>query len=387
MEIADKEIENLGSITNREVIDIMKKFGDLNGNNTILTTKNGYEIEASKIWNLKKITTVEEKQSLIFDGIGFWRNSGLVNNADYVYATVLCEPNTTYKCKGKSSWEIVPFAILDKNDNILYCPNASGDANEIVIEETITTTSEAYKIVFSAPRTDTVWQNIDSCIKISTIEVTDECDYSLSGIKWGAIGDSFTDPVTLSSQTDTRNYVDLIVEQTDVTAINLGKSGTGYKRNEENNIAFYQRALSVDSDIDVITIFGSGNDQIYTSQEEVGNATDTGTETLAGCVNTTIDNLLSVNSNFKIGIITPTPWAGYAPDNTNATWMKRYSAMIQEVCELRDIPCLDLYNESGLEPWKSEVLAEFYIDDTHLNTKGHKIIAEKIRGFLLEISK
>lgn len=71
----------------------------------------------------------------------------------------------------------------------------------------------------------------------------------------------------------------------------MGVGGTGYKRTSEKNTAFYQRISSVPLDTDVITIFGSLND--LGASVPIGTASDTGTDTLGGAINTTLDNLNS----------------------------------------------------------------------------------------------
>lgn len=84
------------------------------------------------------------------------------------------------------------------------------------------------------------WRNNDGLdLEITKAKPTINISSSLEGVKWGAMGDSFTDPVTLSGQNDTRNYVDLIMEKTGVSVINYGKSGSGYKAREAQNEAFY----------------------------------------------------------------------------------------------------------------------------------------------------
>lgn len=230
------------------------------------------------------------------------------------------------------------------------------------------------------------WRNNDGLdLEITKAKPTTNISSSLEGVKWGAMGDSFTDPATLSNQTDTRNYVDLIMEKTGIIAVNYGKSGSGYKAREAKSEAFYQVALTVASDLDVITIFGSGNDQNWVTLEQIGTARDTGTTTLCGCMNTAIDNLISINPLIRIGLITPTPWRNYPPDSTTAEWMKIYSERIVEVAALRGIPCLDLYHDSNLRPWNDDALASLYIDNGHPNTEGHKRIASQIKAFLIKM--
>ena len=167
----------------------------------------------------------------------------------------------------------------------------------------------------------------------------------------------------------------------------IGVGGAGYKSLEGTNNAFYQRILNVPTDADVVTIFGSGND--LGGNYTLGNATDTGTDTLCGCINKTIDNLYSILPTVQLGIITPNPWGSFNPSNEN-NLMAQYSAKIVEICRLRGIPCLDLYHCSGLRPWDSAFLELAYPmnaegsarDRVHPNEIGHSIIAPRIKAFL-----
>ena len=167
----------------------------------------------------------------------------------------------------------------------------------------------------------------------------------------------------------------------------MGVSGTGYKNYENTNKAFYQRILNVPTDADVITIFGSGND--CGGNYTIGEVTDTGTDTLCGCINKTIDNLYSVLPTAQLGIITPTPWSGFNPANDNNI-MAQYSSKIVEICRRRGIPCLDLYHCSGMRPWDASFRTLMYPlnsagdehEGVHPNELGHAFFASKIQAFL-----
>lgn len=203
------------------------------------------------------------------------------------------------------------------------------------------------------------------------------------GKKWVAIGDSITE----HNNKALKNYHDYIAEKTGIAVVNMGLSGSGYKAKESDNGAFYQRVSNVPTDADVITIFGSGND--LGGSYQIGEASDTGTETLCGCVNTALDNLFAVVPTAQLGIITSIPWGGFNPsDDTNL--MAQYSAKIVEICRRRGIPCLDLYHCSGLRPWDIAFQAVAYpanssgtgYDSVHPNAVGHAFFAPKIKAFL-----
>lgn len=200
-----------------------------------------------------------------------------------------------------------------------------------------------------------------------------------AGKKWVCVGDSLTE----KNSRATMNYHDYITELTGIEVFNMGVSGTGYKRQEENGNAFYQRVKSIPTDADVITIFGSGNDGVYWVNQ-LGTASDTGTETLGGCINTTIDNIYSVQPLAVVGIISPCPWGSYPTDTDNA--MKRYSNLLEAICVRRGIPFLNLYINSGLRPWDANFRQLAYSRDdgnsVHPDENGHKLIAPRFKSFL-----
>lgn len=228
------------------------------------------------------------------------------------------------------------------------------------------------------PNVNSIWvsdyYNTAEVFKIT--ETTSDGEWL--GKKWCVVGDSLTE---VNGRTS-KNYHHYITEKTGISVVNLGQSGTGYKRTDGNGTAFYQRISSVPADSDVVTIFGSGNDM--GAGVELGKASDTGTSTLCGCINTTIDNLIAIMPTVKLGIITPTPWVGYNPANDNS--MKNYANAIVEICKRRSIPCLDLYHCSNLRPWTEEGRNACYTKDdgngVHPDETGHKIIASQFYNFL-----
>lgn len=195
---------------------------------------------------------------------------------------------------------------------------------------------------------------------------------------WSAVGDSLTDKYGSIEL----NYHDYIAAATGITVINLGYSGSGYAKAGTGS-AFHQRITEVDPDSDVVTIFGSFND--YGAGLELGTAADTGTDTICGCINATIDNLLAIMPAVSLGIVTPTPWKSSNPSDENDNHTKYVDALIK-ICKNRSIPCLDLYRCSNLRPWTEEGRTACYSKDVntgiHPDETGHKLIASRFKAFL-----
>lgn len=197
------------------------------------------------------------------------------------------------------------------------------------------------------------------------------------GKKWICVGDS----LTAENSATTKHYFDYISEELGFSVVNMGVSGSGYKQQEGNSNAFYQRISNVPTDADIVTIFGSGNDEALT----LGAPTDTTTDTVCGCINKALDNYYTKCPTTPIGLITPTPWEYRPPHNAGNT-MDLISNAIVEIGKRRSVPVLDLYHSSGLRPWDATFKTLAYSKDNgggvHPDETGHEIIASKIREFV-----
>lgn len=209
-------------------------------------------------------------------------------------------------------------------------------------------------------------------------KVTNVAESGWTGKKWAMMGDSITAD---NNARATKRYYDYIAEVTGISTVNLGLSGTGYKKPYNSNLPFYQRVDAVPTDSDVITIFGSGNDCSLT----LGTPTDSTPDTVCGCINLTIDGIRDRIVGANIGIITPTPWMQY-PTTTANNAMDLYADAIVEICRLKGVPCLDLYHCSNMLPWVESFRTAFYKHDdgngTHPDEDGHKLFAPRIKAFL-----
>lgn len=184
-----------------------------------------------------------------------------------------------------------------------------------------------------------------------------------------------------------KHYFDYISEELGFSVQNYGISGTGYAAQQENNKAFYQRILDIQDTFDIMTIFGSVND--IATELPLGTYTDSGTSTIAGCINTTIDNFYSIAPFKKLGIISQPPSIGTANNGQMiGTEAQAYNDMLEQICKNRSIPFFNILNYSGLRPWDADYRVEYYNEDgvqdsgVHPNSKGQKILATKIREFI-----
>jgi lysophospholipase L1-like esterase len=271
---------------------------------------------------------------------------------------------------GCAFWGQAIFSIFDASDNVIFKINSTsgtGTATKIFDKEVVVPANGSYCIVS--------WNLSDSMYgAVKKEKILPKSPFINK--KWACIGDSWTDNRNANPK---KRYFDFISEETGITPIMMGYSGSGYAK--LGQFSFYNRAKQLPVDTDVVTIFGSGND--LSSELPLGNITDNGTDTICGCINTAINNILSVNPIIQIGIISPCPWKDYK--DTQEKW-DNYCKALEQIAKSRSIPYLDLIHCSGLRPWNDKARQLTFVDDgVHPNEKGHKIFSSQIREFLKKI--
>ena len=290
------------------------------------------------------------------------------------------EPFSAYMICASAGYGHLLYAIYDKNDNIVKyeIDTTINGVGTVLQDKVIIAPYRASYIRISQYDTANANSKIALIKETKAINETVQKEKPYTGKKWVCMGDSLTEKNLRS----TLNYHDYIAENTGITVVNMGRSGTGYKRTEDEGHAFYQRITNVPVDADVVTIFGSGNDLRFA--DVLGTPTDSGTETICGCINTTIDNLYAILPTIRLGIISPTPWI-YNQPSDNST-MCRYADALKEICAFRGIPFLDLFRCSGLRPNDKTFRELAYSKDegngVHPDETGHSLIAPRIKAFL-----
>lgn len=218
--------------------------------------------------------------------------------------------------------------------------------------------------------------------------------------KWCAIGDSITEENFRAE----KHYWSYIAEETGITVINKGISGTGYKQ----YLPFYERILDSQfpTDCDVITMMGGINDVVgWENELPIGEITDSDNSTICGCVNLAID---AIESKYPIyaplGIVSPVPADVDLSVFPDANFPRQIPSLpdcrleeltikLEQICKRRGYPFLDLFHTSGLRPDNEQAKqalfkpAEGYgeADGLHPNSDGHKLFYRKYLEFIKTI--
>ena len=59
-----------------------------------------------------------------------------------------------------------------------------------------------------------------------------------------------------------------------------------------------------------------------------------------------------------------------------------YAAVIRETAEYYSLPVLDLFKNSGIQPAVPVVKEKYIPDGLHPNDAGHRLLADRMIGFL-----
>lgn len=122
-----------------------------------------------------------------------------------------------------------------------------------------------------------------------------------SHLKWYAMGDSITERNGFAS----KRYYDYIQEKTGIQVIVDGIGGTGFYAGYDEHICYPARLGNIPADVDVITLFASGNDISVLREEEV--PATVVKETLYDMLNTFNHEWPGV----PVVVFLPTRWKGY----------------------------------------------------------------------------
>lgn len=296
--------------------------------------------------------------------------TGNYNVSDYID----CSTWLSLKYSGRQYYDGQGLVFYDENHAFISCfPNSKSGVHDYTNVVTSVPTKAKYIRVAQ-------YGAMATHVYVSDELMPSNIGYKWEGKKWCCLGDSLTEV----NSTASKRYHDYIAEATGITVVNLGVGGTGYMNGSSSGSnPFRARVDSIPIDSDVITIFGSFNDLGET--RPLGTETDTGTDTIGGCINTTLDAIFERIPLANLGIIAPTPWgSGMYPLDTNTSGLS-YVELLKTICKRRGIPFLDLFHCSLLRPWDADFRQLAYSNDltgVHPDENGHKLIAPRFEAFL-----
>ena len=215
----------------------------------------------------------------------------------------------------------------------------------------------------------------------------------LKGKKIIFLGDSITEGIIGLSEIK-NNFPNRIADLTGATCLNYGVSGTKIQNmifqydHEARNESFIQRVPRMESDADVIIVFGGTNDW-GEGDAELGVMSDRDPHTFYGACHTLFTDLINKYPKAEIVVLTPlhrrrenVPEADGLRHIQNNAILVDYVNIIREVAEFYALPVLDLWKCGRFQPAVPILKEKYMPDGLHPNDDGHEIIANRIIGLL-----
>ena len=212
----------------------------------------------------------------------------------------------------------------------------------------------------------------------------------LKGKKIYFLGDSITEGVGASDAEHC--YVSVFGKLSGAIVKNYGISATRIACQTENlttkepDLSFVNRVDSMDSDADVVVVFG-GTNAFGHGDAKLGTCESRDPYTFYGAMHVLCEKLINRFPNADILFMTPLHRCSEdevskengLPEETN---LAGYVSIIREVAEFYGLPVLDLFSTSGLQP-KVDIIKETYMPDgLHPSDAGALRIALRLMGFL-----
>lgn len=216
--------------------------------------------------------------------------------------------------------------------------------------------------------------------------------------KIACLGDSITEGVNANGW-QWHRYIDQWAKNNGIetTIINLGIGGTSVCTSSyvtDTLKPFVDRLETIPTDADIVTIFGGTND--WGNNATLGTIDDTETSTFYGAYKHILEWIATNRPNAKVITMTPlkryyrgsgTTWVNaQTTRNSKGNLLQDYARAVKEVSDLYAVPCVDLHNDSGLNPVLEIVRTKFMGDGLHPTAEGNKrmypIILDKMRPLL-----
>ena len=317
--------------------------------------------------------------------------------------------------------EIIPFShytlftnneniVFDKSRNVLKFPQTNvilGSKENWVSAQELQLEGTAGHIQFNATTNTFVLGSANRSISRNAVGYyhlgrgyiyLNTATLSMRIKKIACLGDSITEGVNAGGW-QWHRYIDKWCKNNGIesTIVNLGIGSTSvctssYVTPELQ--PFVNRLDTIPTDADAVVVFGGTND--WGNNATLGTIDDTGTSTFYGAYKHILEWLAINRPNAKVMTMTPlkryykgggTVWKNAQTEpNNKGNLLQDYVRAVEEVSDLYAIPCVDLHNDSGLNPVIESVRTLFIEDGLHPNAEGNKrmfpIILDKLRPLI-----
>jgi lysophospholipase L1-like esterase len=203
------------------------------------------------------------------------------------------------------------------------------------------------------------------------------------------------DSITQGTGT-TKTYHAYLQESSGLSVVrNYGISGSTIS-NSSNPM--HSRSLTMDTDADLICVFGGTNDfffnvplgSLYTLDGSGNRIVTINTAQFYGALHQLCKNLISTYPGKQIVLFTPLHREVFGTQptelqkNTAGLFIEDYVNAIVDIGKWYSIPVLDLYRVSGLQPNEPSNKSLYFspTDGLHPNAAGHQVIANKLQLFI-----
>ena len=199
------------------------------------------------------------------------------------------------------------------------------------------------------------------------------------------LGDSITEGSGASDHL--KCYVSQVAEISGAVCRNYGIGGTRIARqqkpseNQRFDLYFASRVDGMDTDADIVVLFGGTNDYGH-GDAPLGSMDDRTPDTFYGGLHTLYRSVIENYPEAVIVVLTPTHRLNEESPNINNATLKTYVNIIREVAEYYSLPVLDLFKTSGIQPEVGIMRHNYMPDGLHPNDTGHRILAKKVVAFL-----
>jgi len=210
----------------------------------------------------------------------------------------------------------------------------------------------------------------------------------IKGKKILFLGDSITQGHGVS---DINNIYWKRLEQDGCIVKGYGIGGTRIARQQlhkepHDEKHFRTRIAEMDTDADVVVVFGGTNDYGH-GDAAIGKITDRTDDTFYGALNNLYTDIINKFPHAQLVAMTPCHRLNeneyYNHLGTRCVLnLQGYVDIIIEVSGCYGIPVLDLYRVCGIQPDVEESRKLYMPDGLHPSDEGHKLIYQKLKGFL-----